>query len=106
MEAVAPKVPERAQVWPSEESVAAGNKGPDEAESRWSLASVMLSGIQSMGRAVKVSGEVVDRVNSEAQAALAQQRVRGLLLLRPRTVASLPRRSCMLRRNPQRHVRA
>eukprot|EP00892_Ulva_mutabilis_P003427 jgi/Ulvmu1/1456/UM011_0186.1 len=68
----------RPQVWPSEASVAAGDRGPGEADGRWSLASVMLSGIQSMGRAVKVSGDVVDRVNVEAQAALAQQRAEDL----------------------------
>lgn len=43
----------------------------------FSLASVMLSGIESMGRAVKVSGAVVERVNEEAQAALAQRQVRA-----------------------------
>jgi hypothetical protein len=36
----------------------------------WRLAQIMLGGIKSMGRAVKISGKVVDKVNSEAQDAL------------------------------------
>ena len=55
----------------ADEAAAAKSKqAPTPAATQWSLAGAMLSGIQSMGRAVQVSGDVVDRINSETQAAL------------------------------------
>jgi hypothetical protein len=60
----------------AEEAAAAKAKVPPTPVTvQWSLAGAMLSGIQSMGRAVQVSGDVVDRINLEAQAAL-EKRVR------------------------------
>lgn len=86
MEAVAPKAAKAdkeaaaAAATAAERAAAATAAAPAKEEggtsAPWSLASVMLSGIQSMGRAVKVSGAVVERVNTEAQAALSQRRVR------------------------------
>lgn len=77
MEAVAPRAAAApATAEPTAPAESAAGRGAQQPQ--WSLASVMLSGIESMGRAVKVSGAVVERVNLEAQAALAQRRVRPL----------------------------
>lgn len=60
----------------AEEAAAAQSQAPPTtAATQWSLAGAMLSGIQSMGRAVQVSGDVVDRINLETQVAL-EKRVR------------------------------
>lgn len=59
-----------------EAAAKASNTPPTPAAAQWTLAGAMLSGIQSMGRAVQVSGDVVDRINLETQAAL-EKRVRS-----------------------------
>lgn len=77
MEAVAPRAAAApATAEPTAPAESAAGRGAQQPQ--WSLASVMLSGIESMGRAVKVSGAVVERVNLEAQAALAQRRAEDL----------------------------
>ena len=58
------------QIAADEAAAKQSNKAPTPAATQWSLAGAMLSGIQSMGRAVQVSGDVVDRINTETQAAL------------------------------------
>jgi FF domain len=52
---------------------------------RWGLSTVFLAGIKSMGRAVKLTGQMVERVNDEAQDAMGRytrvQRLRRRALL-------------------------
>ena len=56
----------------------------------WGLSNVFLAGIKSMGRAVKLTGKVVERVNEEAQDAMGRY-------TRVRTI-DLPDGSANLRR--------
>lgn len=58
------------QIAAQEAAAASAKTPPTPVSTQWSLAGAMLSGIQSMGRAVQVSGDVVERINTETQAAM------------------------------------